>query len=185
MEDACIDSVDHTNTIAFVEDSKFPLAVVAETEPPEPPKRDKGDRASVVGLRQQLGPLAERQAARIAVKTKSKILFMEMADIMTVHAEGNYASLKYRSSSYFVREPLCSVAVKLKLYGFVQIRRAVLVNISLVDEIQPLRTGEYRLRMKGGTEYVVTRKYKENLRYLAHLWFGSERVFSSAPSGTI
>jgi hypothetical protein len=44
------------------------------------------------------------------------------------------------------------------------------VNISAVEEIQPLPTGEYRLRVKGGKPYLVTRKYKDNLRDLAQLW---------------
>jgi len=50
------------------------------------------------------------------------------------------------------------------------------VNISAVEEIQPLPTGEYRLRVKGGQEYLVTRTYKRNLRDLAQLWVGSERL---------
>jgi DNA-binding LytR/AlgR family response regulator len=50
------------------------------------------------------------------------------------------------------------------------------VNISAVEEIQPLPTGEYRLLVKGGQEYLVTRTYKHNLRDLAQLWVGSERL---------
>jgi len=52
----------------------------------------------------------------------------------------------------------------------------VVVNALVVEEIQPLQTGEYSLRVKGGREYIVTRKYKENLRHLAQLWLGSERL---------
>jgi hypothetical protein len=37
-----------------------------------------------------------------------------------------------------------------------------------------LLRGEYRLRLKGGKEYLVTRTYKHNLRDLAQLWVGSE-----------
>jgi DNA-binding LytR/AlgR family response regulator len=51
----------------------------------------------------------------------------------------------------------------------------VIVNTLAVEEIQPLQTGEYSLRVKGGKEYMVTRKYKKNLRHLAQLWLGSER----------
>ena len=35
-------------------------------------------------------------------------------------------------------------------------------------------TGDYKLRVKGGKEYLVTRKYKCNLRDLAQLWVGAE-----------
>ncbi len=116
-----------------------------------------------------------RQALRIAVKAKGKVLFLDVAEIVAVQAEGNYISLRHRTNTYLVRESLSYMAEKLKPYGFVRIARSVVVNISAVEEIQPLPTGEYRLRVKGGKEYLVTRKYKHNLRDLAQLWVGSER----------
>ena len=75
-----------------------------------------------------------------------------------------------------VHESLSSMAEKLKPYGFIRIHRSVVVNISAVEVIQPLPTGEYRLCVKGGKEYFVTRKHKHNLRDLAQLWVGSERL---------
>jgi LytTr DNA-binding domain len=45
------------------------------------------------------------------------------------------------------------MAEKLKPYGFIRIHRSVVVNISAVEEIQPLPTGECRLRVKGGRKY--------------------------------
>ena len=76
-------------------------------------------------------------------------------------------------------ESLSSMAEKLKPYGFIRIHRSVVVNISAVEEIQPLPTGEYRLRVKGGERvFLVTRTYKDNLRDLAQLWVGSERLCS-------
>jgi len=166
-------SVDHKNTLASLESrSNCSLASAVETEMPEPLQTAKGDRAGVVGVVQQLELIAKRQSLRIAVKARGKIVFMEIADIMAIHAQCNYASLKYRSSTYLLRESLCSIAVKLKPYGFIQIHRSVLVNASLVDEVWPLSTGEYRLRVRNGKEYVVTRRYKDNLRHLAHVWLG-------------
>ena len=161
--------VECKNPIAFIESrSDCLLAPAAEIELVE----TKGDTASLVGVPPQLELLAERQLPRIAIRAKGKIFFVEIADIITVHAESNYASIKCRSTRYFVRESLCSIAAKLSPYGFIQIRRSVLVNISLVEEIRPLGTSEYRLRVGAGTEYVVTRNYKENLRNVAHLWLG-------------
>ena len=115
-------------------------------------------------------------APRIGFKTKGRILFLDLAEIVAVQAEGNYVSLRHRPHSYLLRESLSSMAEKLKPYGFIRIHRSIIVNISTVDEIQPLATGEYRLRVKGGKEYLVTRKYKDNLRDLAQLWVGSERL---------
>jgi len=47
------------------------------------------------------------------------------------------------------------------------------VNASFVEEISPLPTGEYCLRIKGGKEYNVTRTFKRNLKSLAKFWIGT------------
>jgi DNA-binding LytR/AlgR family response regulator len=132
--------------------------------------------ANLMRVLRQLEVIAKRQAPRIAFKAKGSILLLDLADILAVQAEGNYVSLRPRTNPYLVHESLSSMAEKLKPYGFIRIHRSVVVNISAVEKIQPLPTGEYRLRVKGGKEYLVTRTYKHNLRDLAQLWVGSERL---------
>jgi DNA-binding LytR/AlgR family response regulator len=134
------------------------------------------EAANLIRVLRQLEVIAKRQAARIAFKTKGRILFLDLVEIVAVQAEGNYVSLRHRPNPYLLRESLSSMAEKLKPYGFIRIHRSVVVNISAVEEIQPLPTGECRLRVKGGKEYLVTRRYKDNLRDLAQLWVGSERI---------
>jgi DNA-binding LytR/AlgR family response regulator len=132
--------------------------------------------ANLMRVLRQLEGIAKRQAPRIAFKAKGSILLLDLTDILAVQAEGNYVSLQHRSNPYLVHESLSSMAEKLKPYGFIRIHRSVVVNISAVEEVQPLPTGEYRLRVKGGKKYLVTRTYKHNLRDLAQLWVGSERL---------
>jgi DNA-binding LytR/AlgR family response regulator len=134
------------------------------------------DAADLMRVLRQLEVIAKRQAPRIAFKAKGSILLLDLADILAVQAEGNYVSLRHRTNPYLVHESLSSMAEKLKPYGFIRIHRSVVVNISAVEKIQPLPTGEYRLRVKGGKEYLVTRTYKHNLRDLAQLWVGSARL---------
>jgi DNA-binding LytR/AlgR family response regulator len=134
------------------------------------------DTANLTRVLRQLEAIARRQAPRIAFKAKGRILFLDLAEIVAVQAEGNYVSLLHRPNPDLLRESLSSMAEKLKPYRFIRIHRSVVVNISAVEEIQPLPTGEYRLRVKGGKEYLVTRTYKDNLRDLAQLWVGSERL---------
>jgi two-component system LytT family response regulator len=134
------------------------------------------DAANLMRILRQLEVVAKRQAPRIAFKANGRILILDLADILAVQAEGNYVSLRLRPNAYLVHESLSSVAEKLKPYGFIRIHRSVVVNMSAVEEIQPLPTGEHRLRVKGGKEYLVTRTYKHKLRDLAQLWIGSERL---------
>ena len=134
------------------------------------------DAASLMQVSRQLESIAKRQAPRIAFKAKGSILLLNLFDILAVQAEGNYVSLQHRPNRYLVHESLSSMAEKLKPYGFIRIHRSVVVNVSAVEEVQPLPTGEYRLRVRGGKEYLVTRTYKHNLRDLAQLWVGTERL---------
>ena len=134
------------------------------------------DAANLIRVLRQLEVIVKRQAPRIAFKAKGRILFLDLAEIVAVQAEGNYVSLRHQPNPYLLRESLSAMAEKLKPYGFIRIHRSVVVNISAVEEIQPLPTGEYRLRVKGGEQYLVTRTYKDNLRDLAQLWVGSERL---------
>ena len=139
------------------------------------PPVSRVDAANLMRVLCQL-EVSKRQAPRIAIKAKGRVLFLDVAEIVAVQAEGNYVSLRHRTNPYLVRESLSCMAEKLKPYGFIRIPRSVVVNISAVEEIQSLPTGEYRLRVKGGKEYLVTRTYKHNLRDLAQLWVGSERL---------
>jgi DNA-binding LytR/AlgR family response regulator len=134
------------------------------------------DAAILMRVLRQLEAIAKRQAPRIAFKAKGRILLLDLADILAVQAEGNYVSLQHRSNPYLVHESLSSMAEKLKPYGFIRIHRSVVVNVSAVEEIEPLPTGECRLRVNGEKEYLVTRTYKHNLKDLAELWVGSERL---------
>lgn len=132
------------------------------------------DAANLLRISRQLESIAKREGPRIAFKAKGTILLLNLFDIVAVQAEGNYVSLQHRPHHYLVHESLSSMANKLKPYGFIRIHRSVVVNISAVEEIQPLPTGEYRLRVRDGMEYLVTRTYKHNLRDLAQLWVGTE-----------
>jgi LytTr DNA-binding domain len=132
-----------------------------------------GNVTRFMGGPQQSEILSLRQSPRIAFKVKGRIIFRDVAEIVAVHAAGSYVSLQHRPNPFLLRESLSSIAEKLKPYGFIRIHRSVIVNTLVVEEIQPLQTGEYRLRVKGGKEYMVARRYKDNLRHLAQLWLGS------------
>jgi DNA-binding LytR/AlgR family response regulator len=118
--------------------------------------------------------LAMGKSARIAIKAKGRILFIDAADIIAVEAKGNYVLLLHTSSSHLLRESISTMEEKLNLHGFVRIHRSVLVNTALVEEIHPLPSGDYLLRVRGGRELTASRTYKKNLQLLAQCWIGTE-----------
>jgi two-component system LytT family response regulator len=124
-----------------------------------------------------LQALAKPQSLRVAIKVRGKILFVNLGDVVAVQAEGKCVLLQQNARSYLLHESISVVAQKLETHGFIRILRSVLVNTSFVEEIRPLSTGEYCLRVEGGKEYTVTRTYKKNLKSLAEFWIGTGAFF--------
>jgi DNA-binding LytR/AlgR family response regulator len=120
---------------------------------------------------------AKPHSPRVAIKVSGKILFINLGDVVSVQAKGKCVLLQQSASCYLLRESISMVAERLETRGFIRIHRSVLVNTSFVEEIRPLSTGEYRLRVKGGKEYTVTRTYKKNLKSLAEFWMGKGAFF--------
>ena len=111
-----------------------------------------------------------RQAPRMAIKTRGRILFIDPREIIAVEAESNYVLLQHRTSSHLLRESISRMAERLEPSGFVRIHRSVVINTSYVEQIQRWPNGEYVLRIRGGKEYTVTRTYRKNLKLMANSW---------------
>jgi hypothetical protein len=120
---------------------------------------------------------AKPQSLRVAIKARGKILFINLDDVVAVRAEGKCVLLQQNTRSYLLRESISVVAERLETHGFIRIHRSVLVNTAFVEEVRPLSTGEYCLRVEGGKEYTVTRTYKKNLKSLAEFWIGKGAFF--------
>lgn len=113
-------------------------------------------------------------ATRIAVKSNGRTLFLAPSEIVSAQAEGNYVLLQQKEGTHLLREQISVMEERLQPFGFLRIHRSVLVNSAFVESMEPLTTGEYLLRLKGGAEFNVTRTYKKNLKALAHFWIGPE-----------
>ena len=122
---------------------------------------------------QGLQVFAQAPPPRVAIKSKGKILFINLAEVISVRAKGKYVWLRRNASSYLLRESISVVAERLQAHGFIRIHRSVLVNASLAEELRLLSTGEYCLRLEGGNEFTVTRTYRRNLKSLAAFWIGA------------
>jgi two-component system, LytTR family, response regulator len=133
--------------------------------------QERADR--LLGMLNDLKIRPER-SSRIAIKDKGRVVFVDIAEITSVEANGNYVLLQQKVGSYLLRETIGEIAEKLKSHGFIRIHRSVLVNSHHVESIEPGVGSECVLRTKTGKEYNVTRTYRDNLRDLADFWIGSE-----------
>ena len=133
-------------------------------------QRTEAERAALL-----LQGLPEKPAPpRLAIKSNGRILLINPAEVVSVEAEGNYVLLLRGSGSHILREPISVVAEKLKPYGFVRIHRSVLVNSAYVEELHPLASGDYGLKLTNGKTYTISRNYKKNLKQFASFWMGTD-----------
>lgn len=135
-------------------------------------RRSAGEKAA--RLIEQFPSLAPGKSTKIAIKAQGRILFIEPQEVISVEADRNYVLLRRETDSYLLRESISVIADKLKSFGFIRIHRSVLINSAYVEQIQPLPTGEYGLRLRCGKEYTVTRSYRQNLKGIAASWIGTD-----------
>lgn len=103
---------------------------------------------------------------RLMVKTGGRISFVKADEIDWIEANGDYARIHCEQRSYLLRRTLNDLAGCLAGKGFVRISRSVIVNLDRVCGLAPMKKGEYRIELHGGTELKLTRSYRAQLEAL-------------------
>jgi DNA-binding LytR/AlgR family response regulator len=116
------------------------------------------------------------EVARMAIKAKGRVLFVDPINVVVAKAQGNYVALVHKCGAYLVRETMATAEQKLSPLGFVRIHRSILVNTNLVKDLRRDKTGTYVLRTTDGREHPVGRAYKDNLSRIARSWLGVDLV---------
>lgn len=103
---------------------------------------------------------------RLTVASGGRILFVSVADIDWIEAEGNYARLHAGSRVYDVRETLQALMEKLDPREFVRIHRSTIVNVRRVREVQPWFQGSHIVLLQSGEELRMSRYQREAVERL-------------------
>lgn len=116
------------------------------------------DKAAAQRLFSLLGTrLQSDYAQRLTVTNNGRILFVPVADIDWIEAEGNYARIHVSRKSYDVRETLHALMEKLDPREFVRIHRSTIVNLQRVREVQPWFQGSHIVVLQSGEELRMSR----------------------------
>jgi len=95
-----------------------------------------------------------------------RIVFVPVADIDWIGAEGNYVRLHIARKSHDVRETMQSLAEKLDPRNFVRIHRSTIVNVQRIREIQPWFQGGHIVMLQSGEELRMSRYQREAVERL-------------------
>jgi two-component system LytT family response regulator len=94
---------------------------------------------------------------RLTVASGGRILFVAVADIDWIQAEGNYARLHVARRVYDMRETLHALMEKLDPCEFIRIHRSTIVNVRRIREVQPWFHGRHIVLLHSGEELRMSR----------------------------
>jgi two-component system LytT family response regulator len=109
---------------------------------------------------------ASDYAQRLAVAIGGKIVFVAVADIDWIEADGNYARLHAGRRVYDVRETLQSLIEKLDPREFLRIHRSTIVNLLRVREVRPWFQGSHLVVLQNGEELRMSRYQRDAVEKL-------------------
>ena len=117
-------------------------------------------------LRGLLQALSERRGYpdRFAVRVGHRLLFVKVASIDWIGAEGNYASLHAGKQTHLIRETMAGLEKRLDPSRFLRIHRSTIVNIERVKEMQTLSSRTYLVVLEDGTKLESSSGYREKLQ---------------------
>ncbi len=106
---------------------------------------------------------AERQRARIVVRSERRLLFLRQDEIDWVEAAGNYVRLHVRGETHVLRQSMKNMEARLEDGLFVRIHRSAIVNVERIRELQPWLHGEYVVILADGTRLSASRVFSDRL----------------------
>jgi DNA-binding LytR/AlgR family response regulator len=112
-------------------------------------------------------PPAGAMPDRFAVRRKGREIMVEVADIDWIEASGNYAVLHVGDETFEIRSSLAKLEGELDPKRFVRVHKSHMVNIARVVEVTPWVSGDWRIRLQGGAEVNLSRRYRQRFEALA------------------
>ena len=142
---------------ARVADARVPLVLSGRDERPVsgPPGASPARAESPT----QSSPYLDR----IVVRSRSRILFLDVAEVTWLEAFGNYVRFHTPAEVYTVRGTLTSFEKELDPTRFVRIHRSMIVNRDVIRELHSRRTGDFTLVTQGGEQLTLSRNFRSKV----------------------
>jgi two-component system, LytTR family, response regulator len=101
---------------------------------------------------------------RIVVRDRDRVIFIDVADIDWIGADGDYVRIHTAGKSRLVRDTMAAMEQRLDPTAFVRIHRSTIVNASRIRELRPYSSREYAVVLRDGTRLRLSRRYRDRLR---------------------
>jgi hypothetical protein len=101
---------------------------------------------------------------RFLVRKLGKEFLVAASDVEWLEAQGNYINLHVRDRVYPLRSTMVALEALLDPAKFVRVHRSHIVNLEYLSEIEPLDSGDARLKLRNGKAVPCSRTFRAALR---------------------
>ncbi len=101
----------------------------------------------------------KRFPKRLLVPTEDRSVFIDVAEIVRVEADGNNVQIITTRGSHSMRATMESIEAKLDPERFARVHRSHVVNLDAIKEIQPWFHGDRQIVMRDGSTLTWSRRY--------------------------
>ena len=104
---------------------------------------------------------------RFLVRMLGREFLINVADVESLQASGNYVNLHVRGRDYPLRATMAGIEARLDPARFRRVHRGWIVNLDAIAEIEPLESGDARIDLRDGRRIPCSRRYRDALRKTA------------------
>ncbi len=100
---------------------------------------------------------------RLVIKSSGKIHLMPLRRIHYFESSDYFVTVHAERQEYMVRESLKSLVARLPESQFFRIHRSTVVNLNMIQTVQPHANGDFAVTLRSGRELRGSRKYRRVL----------------------
>jgi len=100
--------------------------------------------------------------SRFLVKTGSRSVLVNAADVDWIEAADNYVRLHAGGARHVLRMTMKELEARLDPASFVRVHRSAIVNLARVAHLEPVPSGDQEIVLKSGQRVVLSRRYRES-----------------------
>ena len=109
-------------------------------------------------------PQRPRPVERLVVKSRGRVLFLDVADIDWIEAASYYASLHVGSDTHLLRRTLSELERDLGDGTFIRIHRSIIVNVERIRGLELQAEGEYEVVLKSDVRLRLSRRFRKRVQ---------------------
>ena len=113
--------------------------------------------------------LIPRKVDKLLIKKKGREYIVDLIDVSTIEAGGNYVYIHANKQVYPMRETMLNILKKLDSKQFIRVHRSFIVNLEFIKEITLSESTDYRIILTNKQSIPLSRKYRADLKKVFNL----------------